>query len=94
MFANILAWVGVGIASGFLVYFLFPGQRKYLLGTISAGIVGAFVGGIIYSAFKIGSISVSFDPVSSAVAIIGAVLLLYLIRLLVRNEEEFKELQS
>lgn len=94
MFANVFLWIGIGIASGFMVYFIFPGQRKYLFGTITAGIVGAFVGGIFYSAFKIGSISFSFDPLSSVVATLGAVLLLYLIRILVRNEEGFKELKN
>lgn len=85
---NILVWTALGIIAGFLVYLIFPGQRRYLAGTVSAGIVGAFVGGIVYSALKIGSIAYELDPLASLVAVFGSVFLIYLIRLLIKTEDK------
>lgn len=86
---NILAWIVLGVIAGALVHFVIPSRGKYLAGTISAGVVGAFVGGVLYSAFKIGQIAVSFDPIASIIALLGAGILIYLIRVLIKNEEEF-----
>lgn len=88
MFVNILSWVVIGILAGLLVHLLFPLDNRYLVGTISSGIVGAFVGGILYSAFRIGELAFSFDAISLGAAILGAGLLIYFIRLLIRSEEE------
>jgi uncharacterized membrane protein YeaQ/YmgE (transglycosylase-associated protein family) len=55
MIINILTWIGIGIFAGTLVNLFTPNREKYISGTISAGIVGAFVGGIIYSALEIGN---------------------------------------
>jgi uncharacterized membrane protein YeaQ/YmgE (transglycosylase-associated protein family) len=90
MFANILIWTILGVAAGFLVFLLFPYQRKYFLGTLMAGVVGALVGGIVYSAFEIGSIASSIDTAATIGSVIGAALLIYFIRLLVKSEEEPK----
>lgn len=91
MFTNILSWVGIGILAGLLVHFVFPlDDGKYLAGTIFSGIVGAFVGGILYSAFEIGQIALSFDVLSTTAAILGAGILIYFIRLLIKSEEEIK----
>jgi uncharacterized membrane protein YeaQ/YmgE (transglycosylase-associated protein family) len=94
MFVNILIWTALGVSAGLAVYFLFPTQRKYLTGTVMAGVVGAFVGGIVYSAFEIGSIAVSLDLAASIGALFGAAGLIYLIHLLVKSEESQKTLSS
>lgn len=87
MFTSIVVWTVLGIIAGFLVYLFFPGKRRYFAGTISAGIVGAFVGGVVYSALKIGSIAAYIDPVASLAAVFGAGALIFLIQLLVKSEE-------
>lgn len=88
MFVNILSWVGIGILAGFFVHLLFPLNNRYLAGTITAGVVGAFVGGILYSAFEVGKIALAFDAVATIAAFLGAGVLIYFIRLLIRSEEE------
>lgn len=89
MLLNVFAWIVIGIFAGFLVNFLMPAKGKFLAGTISAGIVGAFVGGILYSAFRVGQIAINFDPIATFVSLFGAAVLIYLIRVLIRNEETF-----
>lgn len=91
MLINVLTWIGLGIVAGFLVYVIVPGQRKFLAGTISAGIVGAFVGGIIYSALKIGSIAATLDPWAAGLAVLGAAVMIYLIYTLVQGESGVPE---
>lgn len=81
----------MGVFAGLLVQLVFPSDRKYFKGVISAGIVGAFVGGILYSAFQIGAVSMSIDPGASFVALFGSLVLIYFIKALVRAEKEFEE---
>jgi uncharacterized membrane protein YeaQ/YmgE (transglycosylase-associated protein family) len=88
MLLNILIWIFLGIIAGLFVNFIFPLDGKYLPGTIGAGIVGAIIGGILFSIFKIGSIAFAIDPIAAALAIIGSIFLVYFIRILVRVEED------
>jgi len=88
MFVNILSWVGIGILAGLFVHLLFPLDNRYLAGTVSSGIVGAFVGGILYSAFEIGRVTFAFDAFATVAAVLGAGLLIFFIRALIRSEEE------
>jgi len=91
---NILTWIILGVIAGTFVHFVMPVRGKYLAGTISAGVVGAFVGGILYSAFQIGQVAISFDPIASFIALLGAGILIYLIRTLIKNEDEFLKTES
>jgi uncharacterized membrane protein YeaQ/YmgE (transglycosylase-associated protein family) len=88
MLLYILIWIFLGIIAGLFVNFIFPLDGKYLPGTIGAGIVGAIIGGILFSIFKIGSIAFAIDPIAAALAIIGSIFLVYFIRILVRVEED------
>lgn len=87
MFMNLTIWLIIGLAAGLLVGVVIPGQRKYFTGTVFAGVVGAFTGGIVYSALKLGGIAKSIDVTSLATAGIGALVLLVLIALLISSEK-------
>lgn len=84
MLTNVLLWTLLGILSGVIIHFLFPSDQKKLAGTISAGLLGAFFGGAIYSIFSIGSVAVILDPIASFVAVFVAVALIFGIRRVVR----------
>jgi uncharacterized membrane protein YeaQ/YmgE (transglycosylase-associated protein family) len=88
MFLNIITWIGLGVVAGFIVSIFTPDRSKYLTGTISAGIVGAFVGGIIYSALEIGNIAINLDPTAAAISVLGSLALIYFIQILVRSDQK------
>ena len=82
---GIVAWLIFGLIAGAIAQLLVPGEDPGgggLLGilvTIVIGIVGAFIGGWIGVQFGWGSVS-TFDIRSLVLAILGAVLLLVLLR--------------
>lgn len=84
---GILTWIIFGLIAGAIAQLLVPGNDpggRGLLGivmTVVIGIVGAFIGGFIGVQLGWGSAS-SFDLRSLALAILGAVLLLVLLRTL------------
>jgi uncharacterized membrane protein YeaQ/YmgE (transglycosylase-associated protein family) len=78
---SILTWLIVGLVAGVLASMLMGGTGYGLIGDIVIGIVGAFVGGWLFSALGVAS------PLGGLagtifVAFIGAVVLLFLLRTL------------
>ncbi len=84
---GIVAWIIFGLIAGAVAQLLVPGNDPGgggLLGivmTIVIGIVGAFIGGFVGVQLGWGSVS-EFDVRSLALAILGAVILLVLLRAL------------
>jgi uncharacterized membrane protein YeaQ/YmgE (transglycosylase-associated protein family) len=79
---GIIAWVALGLLAGLLAKFIMPGKDPGgILITILLGIGGALVGGFIGTQLGFGDIT-GFDLRSLAIAVGGAVLLLFLYRLL------------
>ena len=78
---DILAWLIVGLFAGLLASLVMGGTGYGIIGDIVIGIAGAFVGGWIFS--KLG-VSAPFGglPGTIFVAFIGAVVLLFVLRLL------------
>ena len=82
---GILAWIIFGLIAGAIAQLLVPGEDPGgggLIGivmTILIGIVGAFIGGWVGVQLGWGSVT-SFDVRSLALAVLGAVLLLVLLR--------------
>jgi uncharacterized membrane protein YeaQ/YmgE (transglycosylase-associated protein family) len=74
-----LAWVVLGLIAGLLARFLMPGQAPMgIVITILLGIAGAIVGGFIGShLFGVAEVT-GFDLRSIALAVGGAVLLLFI----------------
>jgi uncharacterized membrane protein YeaQ/YmgE (transglycosylase-associated protein family) len=78
-----LAWIVVGAIAGWLASMVVH-SRLGLLGDIIAGIVGAFVGGLLFSTVGVSGVT-GFNVWSLFVAFIGAVVLLGAIRLFTGN---------
>ena len=80
---GIVSWIVLGLIAGFLARLLVPGRAPGgLLLTILLGIAGAFVGGYLGSHFLgFGEVS-GVDLRSMAIAVAGAVLLLFAVGLL------------
>jgi uncharacterized membrane protein YeaQ/YmgE (transglycosylase-associated protein family) len=78
---DILTWLVVGLVAGVLASFVMGGTGYGLIGDIIVGIVGAFVGGWIFrqlgAAVPIGGLGGII-----LVAFIGAVVLLFILRVL------------
>jgi uncharacterized membrane protein YeaQ/YmgE (transglycosylase-associated protein family) len=81
---GIFSWIILGLIVGVLAKFIMPGRDPGgLIVTILIGIAGAFVGGFIGSLMGLGPVT-GFNLASLLVATLGAVLLLFLYRLLKR----------
>jgi uncharacterized membrane protein YeaQ/YmgE (transglycosylase-associated protein family) len=78
---SILTWLIVGLVAGVLASIVMGGTGYGLIGDIIIGIIGAFVGGWIFRELGTG---VPFAGLGGVifVAFIGAVVLLFLLRLL------------
>jgi uncharacterized membrane protein YeaQ/YmgE (transglycosylase-associated protein family) len=79
---GILAWIVLGLLAGAIAKAVYPGyQDSSILGTMLLGIVGAFVGGTLYTLLTTGSLSLSavgFSLGGLLIAIVGAVIALWL----------------
>lgn len=78
---DILTWIIIGLIAGVLASILMGGTGYGIIGDIIVGIVGAFVGGWIFA--RMGWAS-PFAGLAGTIfiAFIGAVVLLFLLRLL------------
>jgi uncharacterized membrane protein YeaQ/YmgE (transglycosylase-associated protein family) len=78
---TLLTWLIVGLVAGVLASLVMGGTGYGLIGDIIIGIVGAFVGGWIFTALGVGS---PFGGLAGTifVAFIGAVVLLFVLRLI------------
>lgn len=82
---GILAWIIFGLIAGALAKFIMPGKDPGgIIVTILIGIAGAILGGFIGTQLGFGGVS-GFDLRSLVVAIIGALLLLWLYRILKKS---------
>lgn len=76
---GILAWILLGLIAGFLASMVMRGGGYGVIGDIIVGIVGALIGGFIFSA--LGSAGVTgFNIWSFFVAFVGACVLIALLR--------------
>lgn len=79
---GILAWILFGLIAGVIAKLLMPGKDPGgFIVTILLGIAGALLGGFIGSALGFGGVE-GFDFGSFVIAVLGAILLLILYRML------------
>ena len=75
---NILAWIVLGLIAGAIAKAIDPGARGGgVLGTIILGIVGAFVGGSLYTLLTTGTLALTSTSLSLGgilVAVLGAII--------------------
>jgi uncharacterized membrane protein YeaQ/YmgE (transglycosylase-associated protein family) len=76
---GILGWIVLGGLAGWLASHLVRGSGLGLLGDIVVGIVGGIIGGFIVGALG-GTGVTGFNLWSFVVAVLGAILLLYIVR--------------
>jgi len=83
---GILAWIVFGLIAGVIAKFIMPGRDGggFIL-TIILGIVGAVVGGWLATFFGIGGDVTGFNLGSFMVAVVGAIVVLAIYRLVRRN---------
>ena len=77
---GIILWLILGGIAGWLAGLIVRGSGLGIIGDIIVGIIGGFIGGFIVSLFG-GSGVTGFNIWSLIVAVIGAVVLLLIVRL-------------
>jgi uncharacterized membrane protein YeaQ/YmgE (transglycosylase-associated protein family) len=78
---DILTWIIVGLVAGVLASVVMGGTGYGIVGDIIIGIVGAFVGGWLFRQLGVSS-PLGGLPGTIFVAFIGAVVLLFVLRLI------------
>jgi uncharacterized membrane protein YeaQ/YmgE (transglycosylase-associated protein family) len=77
---GILAWIVFGLIAGVIAKLIMPGKDPGgFIVTIIIGILGAIVGGLIGSVLGFGGVT-GFDFRSFLIAVVGAILLLWIYR--------------
>lgn len=86
---NILAWIVLGLIAGAIAKAIYPGpQGGGILGTIILGIIGAFLGGTLFTLLNTGSLQLTATSLSIPgvfVAVLGAIVAIFLWGLLTRR---------
>lgn len=84
---GILVWIILGLIAGAVAKFLMPGPDPGgIIVTILIGIAGAIIGGFIAAALGLGTVT-GFNLGSIIIAILGAVLLLWIYRMAVSRRK-------
>ena len=86
---NIIAWIILGLLAGAIAKAIVPGhQGGGWLGTLILGVVGAFIGGTLYTFLQTGSLQLTAAGLSIPgviIAVLGAIIAIYLYGLMVRR---------
>jgi len=86
---NIIAWVVLGILAGAIAKAIYPGaQGGGFLTTMILGIVGAFVGGSLFTLVQTGTLQLTATGLSIPgvfVAVLGAMIAIYVWGLMNRS---------
>ncbi len=87
---NLLIWAVLGVIAGAIAKAIYPGrQGGGFLSTMILGIVGAFVGGTLFSVLQGSGLQLTataaLNPGSIIVAIIGAIIAIFIWGLLTRS---------
>ncbi|MGD1912634.1 MAG: GlsB/YeaQ/YmgE family stress response membrane protein [Rivularia sp. (in: cyanobacteria)] len=86
---NIIAWVLLGLIAGAIAKAIYPGhQGGGIIATMLLGIVGAFVGGSLFTFLNTGTIGLTaagFSLGGIVVAVIGAMIAIFIWGLITRR---------
>lgn len=81
---NILVWIIFGLIAGALAKLIMPGRDPGgCIVTMLIGVAGAFLGGFLHAQFLGGSGYMQFNVTSMIVAIVGALIILAIYRLII-----------
>ncbi|GAL58255.1 MULTISPECIES: GlsB/YeaQ/YmgE family stress response membrane protein [Enterobacteriaceae] len=83
---GIIAWIIFGLIAGIIAKFIMPGRDGggFII-TVILGIVGAVVGGWLATMFGVGGDVTGFNLPSFLVAVVGAIVVLAIYRMVRRN---------
>ena len=80
---SILSWIVVGLIAGWLAGRVMKGGGFGLIGDIIVGVIGGLLGGFLASYFfHVGDPMSGINLMSILIAFLGAIVLLFLVRLL------------
>ena len=79
---SIIGWVVLGLIAGFIASKIVNKQGEGIIGDIILGIIGAVVGGWLFSFFGAAPVT-GFNIYSMIVAVIGAIVVLWIYHALV-----------
>lgn len=86
---SIIAWVILGLLAGAIAKAIYPGyQGGGILSTMVLGIIGAFIGGSLYSLLQSGTLQLTATSLTLPglfIAVIGAIIAIYLWGLMRRS---------
>ncbi len=86
---NLIAWVVLGLLAGAIAKAIVPGtQGGGWLSTLVLGVVGAFIGGSLFTFFQTGTLALTAPGLSIPgvfVAVLGAIIAIYLYGLIARS---------
>jgi uncharacterized membrane protein YeaQ/YmgE (transglycosylase-associated protein family) len=86
---NIIAWIVLGLIAGAIAKLIYPGnQGGGFISTMVLGVVGAFLGGTLHTLIttqKFALASASFNLGGIAIAIVGALIAIFLWGLITRS---------
>lgn len=82
MLINILIWLVLGAVAGFLANLFVYGGSGDLVSNIIVGIIGAFLGGFVFSLLGSGAEATGLNATSILVAFVGAVVFLLILKLI------------
>jgi len=81
---SIIAWLVLGLIAGFIASRIVNKQGEGLVLNIVLGIVGAFVGGWVFSLFGMSGVT-GLNIYSLLVAVLGAIVVLFIYHALIRR---------
>ncbi len=81
---SIIAWVVLGLISGFIASKIVNKAGEGLILDIVLGIVGALVGGFLFQTFGMAGVS-GINLYSILVAVVGAIVVLFIYHALIRR---------
>jgi uncharacterized membrane protein YeaQ/YmgE (transglycosylase-associated protein family) len=86
---NLIAWVVLGLLAGAIAKAIVPGtQGGGWLSTLVLGVIGAFIGGSLFTFFQTGTLALTAPGLSIPgvfVAVLGAIIAIYLYGLIARS---------
>jgi uncharacterized membrane protein YeaQ/YmgE (transglycosylase-associated protein family) len=85
---QLVVWIIMGSLAGFLAGMLFRGRGYGVLGNLAIGLLGALIGGVIFNLLNIqvtGLPTFEFNLADLVVSVIGALVLVFLLRIFARR---------
>ncbi len=78
---TIIGWIILGIVAGWLAGLIMRGGGYGIIGDLVLGVIGAFVGGFLWSLITHEDVMVGFNLPSLLIAVVGAVVVIAISRL-------------